>query len=104
MQVCKCASMQMCKDANVQGCQCARMQMCICASMQECQPMQSLNVSQFFSVSTRLVAIGLVVNKSRGRVKGVAHKQVQMGTKWSKIEFLANWQEMAGQWGKNSLK
>ena len=28
--------------------------------MQECQSMQSLNVSQFFSVSTRLMAIGLV--------------------------------------------
>ena len=28
--------------------------------MQECQPMQSLNVSRFFSMSTRLMAIGLV--------------------------------------------
>ena len=28
--------------------------------MQECQPMQSVNVSRFFSVSTRLMAIGLV--------------------------------------------
>ena len=28
--------------------------------MQECQLMQSLNVSRFFSVSTRLMAIGLV--------------------------------------------
>ena len=30
--------------------------------MQECQSMQSLNVSQFFSVSTRLMAIGLVLS------------------------------------------
>ena len=55
-------------------------------------------------VITKSTSDHVFVNKSRGRVKGVAHKQVQMGTKWSKIEFLANWQEMAGQWGKNSLK
>ena len=29
-------------------------------NVQECQSMQRLNVSQFFSVSTRLMAIGLV--------------------------------------------
>ena len=45
---------------RVQVCKCANVQVCKCASMQECQLMQSLNVSQFFSVSTRLMAIGLV--------------------------------------------
>ena len=76
MQVCKCASMQMCKYANVQVCNCASMQMfnyanvqvCKCANvlickyanLHVCQPVQSLNVCQFFRVSTRLMAIGLV--------------------------------------------
>ena len=50
----------MCKYANVQDCKCARVQLCKCANFQVCQPVQSLNVCQFFSVSTRLMAIGLV--------------------------------------------
>ena len=60
VQVCKCESVQMCK---CEECKCANVQVCKCASMQECQPMQSLNVSRFFSVSTRLMAIGLVFSQ-----------------------------------------
>ena len=76
VQQLKCATVPMCKCANVQQCQCAIVPMCKCASMQickfenvhvckctdlqVCQPVKSLNVCQFFSVSTRLMAIGLV--------------------------------------------
>ena len=63
--MCKCvsvksASVQVCECAYMHRCKCANVQVCKCASMQESQPMQSLNVSRFFSVSTRLMAIGLV--------------------------------------------
>merc|ERR1712023_374598 len=69
VQVCQGVNVQMCKCeeykcANVQVCKRENVQICICASVQMCkyasQPMQSLNVSRFFSVSTRLMAIGLV--------------------------------------------
>ena len=66
VQVCKCASVQMCKCeeckcTNVQMCIYANVHVCKYASMQDCLPMQSLNVCRFFSVSTRLMAIGLVL-------------------------------------------
>ena len=38
--------------------------MCNYANLQVCQPVQSLNVCQFFSVSTQLMAIGLVLSFS----------------------------------------
>ena len=60
VQVCKCANVQVWKCASVHVCIRANVQVCKCASMQECQPMQSLNVSWLFSLSTRLMAIGLV--------------------------------------------
>ena len=60
MQLCKYATMQLCKGVNVQVCKCASMQMCKWANLQECRPLESLNVCQFISVSTRLMAIGLV--------------------------------------------
>ena len=46
--------MQMCKFANVHVCK--------CTNLQVCQAVPSLNVCQFFSVSTRLMAIGLVLS------------------------------------------
>ena len=67
--VCKCASVQMCKCANMQVCKCASVQICKYANLQVCQPVQSLNVCQLFSVSTRLMAIGLVIEYIDGRKK-----------------------------------
>ena len=78
VQVCKCASVQISKCANeqcesVQKYKCANVQVCKFASMQMykyanllvCRPVQSLNVCLFFSVSTRLMAIGLVLKQKR---------------------------------------
>ena len=52
--------MKTCKYANLQECKFASMQMCKYADVQVCQPMQSLNVCQFFSVSMQLMVIDLV--------------------------------------------
>ena len=64
----KSPSMPMCKNANVQECQCVKckssVRVCKCscnyANLQVRRPVKSLNVCLFFSVSTRLMAIGLV--------------------------------------------
>ena len=56
------------------------------------------------NVITKSTSDNVFVNKSIGGVKGVAHKQVQMGKKWSKIEFSGRWGEMAGQSGGDSLE
>ena len=56
------------------------------------------------NVITKSTSDNVFVNKSIGGGKGGAHKQVQMGKKWSKNGFLGKWHEMAGQWGENSQK
>ena len=71
--------MQICKCVNGQVCKCASMQMCKYANLQVRRPVQSQNVCLFFSVSTRLMAIGLVLKDTSFKPRELSESKQKYG-------------------------
>ena len=55
-------------------------------------------------IHAKASSFNIFVNNRGGGGQGVAHKEVQMVVNGQKNEFSGKWQEMAGQWGGNSLE